>query len=312
MLSSYSRRELLAFLAAAPGLAQASRPEGPLVDTHIHLFASDTRRFPYHRNAPYRPEARTLEEYAPFVKQAGIDHVIIVHPEPYQDDHRYLEYCFANEPRPGLFKGTCLYDPLAPDSGKRMEALVRKHPSRITALRIHATQDPSLPFTTSGPIRDRDPRHPGVSELWRKAGALGLAVQLHMTPHYAAALRSVAEQLPDVPVIIDHFARAGQGRPEQYEDVLRFAKLPKAYMKFSGIRYSSRQEPPYRDTKPLVRRTFDAFGPDHMIWGGLGASMADFERQVSIFNELFDFASEADKRKIRGETAMQLFGFEQR
>ena len=46
------------------------------------------------------------------VEPAGLAHSIIVHPEPYQDDHRYLEYCFAHEPRQGYFRGTCLFDPL--------------------------------------------------------------------------------------------------------------------------------------------------------------------------------------------------------
>ena len=47
-----------------------------------------------------------------FAKEAAIDHAVIVHPEPYQDDHRYLEYCFSREPAKGFFKGTCLFDPI--------------------------------------------------------------------------------------------------------------------------------------------------------------------------------------------------------
>ena len=87
------------------------------------------------------------------------------------------------------------------------------------------------------------------------------------------------------------------------------ARLPRVVMKFSGVAYASKQEHPYRDVRPLVRRTFDAFGPDRMIWGGLGKNLAEFERAVALFEEMFDFASAADRAKIRGRTAEKLFRF---
>ena len=86
------------------------RPEGVLVDTHIHLFAKDQTRFPYAPTGTYQPAPADLDDYKQFVAQAQLDHGVIVHPEPYQDDHSYLEYCFDNEPKRGFFKGTCLLD----------------------------------------------------------------------------------------------------------------------------------------------------------------------------------------------------------
>ena len=100
-MHAIGRREAIALLAA-PALA-ATRP---LVDTHIHLFADDQKRFPFHRSAVYKPKPEPVEPYAQFVVKAGIDHAIIVHPEPYQDDHSYLEYCFTREPSKLFFNGT--------------------------------------------------------------------------------------------------------------------------------------------------------------------------------------------------------------
>lgn len=309
MLLLPSRRDVILTCALAPRIAAAARPKGLLIDTHIHLFADDQKRFPYHRNASYRPPAKSLEEYVPFVRQAKIDHAIVVHPEPYQDDHSYLEYCFANEPSRGFFKGTCLFDPISPDTPARMEELVKKHRGRIVALRIHANRELTTPPTTSGTIRDRDLRHPAMKTTWRKAHELGLAIQMHFIPVHAPDITALAREFADTPVILDHLARAGQGTPEQYQQVLGMSKLKKVYMKFSGVRYSSRQEPPFRDVKPLVRRTYDAFGPDRMIWGGLGMNMSEFEENVKMFEEMFDFAPEAERAKIRGLTAARLFDF---
>jgi predicted TIM-barrel fold metal-dependent hydrolase len=302
-----TRRELLA--GAAASAAAAPRPQGLLIDTHIHLFASDRSRFPYHRNAVYQPPPRDLDPYARFVREVGIDHAVIVHPEPYQDDHRYLAHCFANEPRPGFFKGTCLYDPIALETPGRMAALVKEHPGRIVALRVHVNREAGAPPTTSGAIRDRDLGHPAVKKVWRAAQDLGLAIQMHMIPLHAPEVEALASELPGTRVIIDHLARSGQGTPEQYSRVLALARHKNVYMKFSGVRYSSKQEHPYADARPLVRRTYDAFGPDRMIWGGLGMDPKEFEQSVEVFEQMFAFAPESDKAKIRGLTAARLFSF---
>lgn len=307
MADRVSRRQLLAgALGAAPAL-WAARPTGILVDTHIHLF--DPQRFPYHVNATYRPPAQTLEQYVQFVREAKIDHAVIVHPEPYQDDHRYLEYCFEKEPSPGFFKGTCLFDPVSPQTPQRMEALVRKLPGRIVALRIHVNRDPKTPPTTAGPIRDRDLRAPAMKDTWKQAGALGLAIQMHFIPYYAPQIFALASEFRNVPVVLDHLARAGQGTAAEYEEVLRLAELPRIYMKYSAVPYSSQQEYPHSDVKPLVRRVFTAFGEDRIIWGGLGMSMGEFEKQAALLEGMFDFASQPARAKIRGLNALRLFGF---
>ena len=59
----------------------------------------------------------------------------------------------------------------------------------------------------------------------------------------------------------------------------------------------------------ILWRAFDAFGPDRVLWGGIGNTMEEFDRQVRLFDVMFDFASEADRAKIRGLNAMKLFRF---
>jgi predicted TIM-barrel fold metal-dependent hydrolase len=290
-------------------LAASPRPRGLLIDTHIHLFATDQSRFPYHKDAPYQPPEAGLDAYKRFIAQSGIDHVVIVQPEPYQDDHRYLEYCFANEPSPGFFKGTCLFDPFRPDTAKRMEALAEKHPGRIVALRVHQMHERGEKPWSSGPIKNRDLADPRMKQTWRKAGQLGLAIQVHFKPWYAHAIGRLAREFPDVTVVLDHLGRAGMGTPADYGSVLRLAKLPNTVMKFSGYRYSSKQGHPYCDAKPTVQKAFDAFGPDRMIWGGMGKSIEELDRAVEVFELMFDDATETDRVKIRGQTAKRLYNF---
>jgi predicted TIM-barrel fold metal-dependent hydrolase len=138
---------------------------------------------------------------------------------------------------------------------------------------------------------------------------LGLAIQMHFTPWHAPSIAALAAEHRSMPVVLDHLGRAGMGTPEDYNRVLDLARLPRVVMKFSGWSYSTKEPHPHRDLAPLVRRTFDAFGPDRMIWGGLGHNRAQFDKAVEVFEAAFAFASEGGRAKIRGLTAKKLFGF---
>ncbi len=281
-------------------MAAVARPKGVLVDTHVHLFAPDLTRFPYHKNASYKPPAAPLEDYLKFVAARKIDHTVIVHPEPYQDDHSYLEYCFANEPSKGFFKGTCLFDPILPETPGRMEALVKKLPGRIVALRIHQTRKPGLGAVAGGPIKDRDMSSPAMKVVWRKANDLGLAIQMHFLPHYAPQIAALAAQFPQTTVVLDHLGRAWQGTPEEWQGVLRLAKFPRVVMKYSATP---------DNVKPQVKQAYEVFGSERVIWGGLGNNEADFEKQVALFEKMWDFVTPEVRAKIRGGNAMRIYHF---
>ncbi len=306
-----TRRAFVTALACSPLMRAATpaRPPGLIIDTHVHLFSADTQRFPYASNAPYQPKPAPLERYLKFVAEAGIDHAIIVHPEPYQDDHRYLEYCFAKEQPKGLLKGTCLFDPLSPRTPSRLEALVKRNPGRIVAFRIHQMGAPGSAPSSAGPITGRDMASPAMARTWTKAAQLGLAIQMHFLPYYAPQVEQQARKHAGVAIILDHVARAGMGTPAEFDRVLALAKLPNVYMKVSGLSYSSKEKPPYRDARPTVRRAYDAFGPDRLIWGGLGQSMPEFDGAIEIFETMFEGIADAEKAKIRGLNAKKLFAF---
>ena len=307
-MSTIGRREFIAGTLCA-GAAWAARPNGLLIESHVHLYSDDVVRFPFanaRRSQPY-----TVETFLQYANEAKIDRAVIVTPEPYQDDHRYLEYCLSRAPSKDFFRSSCLFDPVDPRTPQRLAELVKKNAGATVALRIHEMHEQGTPATTSGAIRDRDMRHPQMAECWRAAADLGLMIQMHFIPHYAPQIGELASKFPKMPVLMDHLARAGHGTPADFEEVLKLASLPRVYMKYSGtgVAASSKQEYPHLDAKPVVRKTFDAFGADRMVWGELGTTMPNFEKAVEQFDIMFDFASEADKAKIRGLTAQKLFGF---
>jgi len=295
---------------AEPGSLQAIRPKGVLIETHVHLFSTDLARFPLNPLS-YKPKPLPVEDYVKFAVAARIDHAVAVQPEPYQDDHRYLEYSFTREPFPGFFKGTCLFDPIDPRTPERMRALVRRNPNRIVALRIHELYPAGTPPTRTGAIRNRDLNDPQMLVTWRATHDLGLAMQIQSIPRFAVPIGKLAAKFPSMPIVLDHLDRPGQGTPQEYDQVLALARLPKVYMKFSttGVESASRQPFPHLDAKPLVKRVYEAFGPHRILWGELGANTEQFSRAVQLFDAMFDFVPEPDKAAIRGLNAKKLFAF---
>ncbi len=295
MTRTLTRREALLGSGLVAGVLVAQE-RTPIIETHVHLF--DPARVPYAPLATYRPPAYTLEDHVRLAEAAPLAHAVIVHPEPYQDDHRYLEYCLAHEPRPGYFKATCLFDPLREDTPGRIRELTRRWPKRIVAMRIHAT---SRAPESGGPIRNRDLRDPRMLACWRALASMGLAVQMHFIPAQAPHIGALAAKLPELTVILDHMGRPEQGTETEYEEVLKLAKLPEVVLKYSNwSEYKG-------DLAALTRRLFDTFGARRMIWGTVGNTPEEFRKQSARFEELLAFAAAADRAAIRGGNAERLF-----
>lgn len=175
----------------------------PVVDAHVHCFAGiSDPRFPYAPDAPYRPgPPATPEHLLACMDEAGVDFGIVAHPEPYGEDHRYLEHVL--DVGGGRLKGVALVFADRPGAPDRLSAIVASRPDRVVALRVHAYAPERLPPFGSAELRD----------LWARAADLGLAVQVHFEPRYAPGFVPMIREFPGTTVIVDHLGRPMQGSP---------------------------------------------------------------------------------------------------
>lgn len=305
MTNQLSRRSLLqagsassCLLANSSVFASKDLPAAPRVDMHLHCFAGTTdKRFPYHPRAPYRPENKaTPEHLLSCMDSAGVDYAVVVHPEPYQDDHRYLEHC--TKLGKGKLKGTILLFADRDGSVEKMPELCKK--IDVVAVRVHAYAADRLPPFGS----------PELRQLWKMATDNNLALQLHFEPRYAPGFETLIREFSQTQVIIDHLGRPFQGTPKEHAVVVRWARFDNTVMKLSSI--PSTRSYPHRDIRPVIRQLTRAWGADRMICGGgfgadvTGASYrAAFERTRSYIDHL----SSEDQAKILGKTAVRIFRF---
>lgn len=292
-LAASAGRELQTVIAQQPSTQSSSTPR---IDCHLHCFAGlADARFPYHASAPYRPvDPATPQHLLDCMAGADVSHAIVVHPEPYQDDHRYLEYCL--KVGKGKLKGTSLVFADSPGAVQQLTDLVNRMP--IVATRVHAYAPDRLPPFGSDSLR----------ALWRCAAELGIAVQLHFEPRYAPGFEPLIREFHDTPVIIDHLGRPFQGTPKEHAVVVKWAEHKNTWMKLSSIPETTQY--PHRDIAPVIRQLTDAYGPDRMIYGGGFNTTATPESYTAAFARAASYVShltEGDRAKIFGGNAKQLF-----
>lgn len=292
------RRFLATALVSGFGssLLAQEEPRPMRVDTHVHCFAGpDDTRFPYHHQAPYEPaQPATPEHLLKCMREAGVDRAIIVHPEPYQDDHRYLEHCL--DVGQGRLKGTVLLFADDPQMAEKMTRLAQR--GDIVAARIHAYAPERMP-----PDDDRL-----VRALWRQATDLGLAVQLHFEPRYAPRFEPLIREFTQTPVIIDHLGRPFQGTPKEHQVVFDWAKYPHTTLKLSAI--PAKTSYPHRDIAPVIRRLCDAYGPSRLIHGGGSGAAATGVSYQAAFERTAQYLahfSAGEKAQVLGGNAARLF-----
>lgn len=303
MTELISRRTALGYGAAGvclattndSGRAQPAR-RVPVVDTHLHCFAGiKDKRFPYHARAPYRPEeTSTPEHLLRCMEGAGVDYAVVVHPEPYQDDHRYLEHCL--QVGKGKLKGTALVFADRPGSVAQLPGLVKR--LGVLAVRIHAYAPERLP-----PFG-----RPELRALWSQATDLGIAVQLHFEPRYASGFEPYIKEFARTTVIIDHLGRPFQGTPREYATVLGFARHNNTVMKLSSI--PSERQYPHRPVTPILKQIVSAWGAERLLYaGGFGpqATPKSYRAERERLRNLLAHLSTADQDKILGGNAARLF-----
>jgi predicted TIM-barrel fold metal-dependent hydrolase len=304
--SLITRRDFVAVAAAstvsvAANQATAAKSAAPpVIDTHLHCFAKPgDKRFPYHQRAPYRPTTGASPEHLLHcMAGAGVDHAIVVHPEPYQDDHRFLDHCLQVGGK--KLKGTCLFFGDRPGSILKMPTLVKQHPGRIVAARIHAFRKDRIP----------DFSKPGVGQVWKMAAELGLAVQLHFEPKYARGFETFIREYPKTTVVIDHLGRPLQSTRAEHDLVFRWARYKNTIIKVSSL--PAEDATTTRPIGPIIRRLVDAYGPSRSIYGGgfngsatPGSYRAYRQRVAGYLGKL----SKQDLGLVLGGTAARVFGF---
>jgi predicted TIM-barrel fold metal-dependent hydrolase len=305
-----TRREFLAAAAAAlPARAAADRP--PLIDTHMHVWKGDARfpfAHPYLKD--YKPPrtAATVEILLKEMDEFGVTGCVLVQTINHGWDNRYLVHCVQTAPK--RFRGHGLIDPTDPKVADKLTYWMREH--GLAGMRFS-------PIYYEG--KDDWLTSDAHKAMWQRAGQLGAVFNFFIATPQLPKLEQMVGRYPDVKVVIDHLARidlkAADPLPE-FQKLLALAKYPNVWCKVSELNIVSPSgKYPYRDTFPWVKRMYDAFGPDRLLWGtgfpGVTreeAGRPTLQAELDLIRKEIPFFTAEDREKVLGRNAAKVWRFD--
>ncbi len=311
--SSTTRRSFLKTTAAA-SLTMASvsaradeKPKAPVVDTHMHVWAADLKKFPFARKMKAPEIPATVELLNAEMDQFGIDYCVLVQVIYHGWDNSYVAECIKRFP--DRFRGHGLIDPEDPNVADKLDYWMREH--QFAGMRFSPVYYRGKDDWLNA--RSRDP-------LWEKAAELGAIFNMFIASEQLPKLDEMIARHPTVPVVIDHLANTDFTVADpsvEFGKLLALAKYPQVYCKVSELNIRSPSKKfPYKDTWPWVERMYDSFGPDRLMWGtGFpGATRAQDRRppltdELALIREEIPFFSDEDRQKIMGINAAKLWKF---
>ena len=300
-------------MATAPlaASAAATAARTPVIDTHVHVWSSDTARFPFahptDRNFKPPAIAGTVAMLLEEMDRHAIDFAVLVQIISYGWDNRYLADVLQRHPR--RFRAQGLIDPTEPDVAAKLEFWMREH--RFSGMRLS-------PIYYKG--REDWMTSEAHHKLWKKAAELGAIFNFFIAAPQLVRLDTMIATHPDVKVVIDHLARVDLAGPDAEMEIAQLARLARhrnVWVKVSELSLlSPSKQAPYADTFPFLKRVCEAFGPDRLIWGtGFpGATRAQAGRpplaqELALIREQIPFFTASDREKILGGNAARLWGF---
>lgn len=272
------------------------------IDAHVHVWTPDTHRYPLaagFRREEMKPASFTPEELFEHARPCGVARVVLIQMSFYGFANSYMLDTMRRFA--GVFSGVAVIDDSAANPASDMRRLAEKG---VRGFRIYPRNVPV----------DRWLDGPGMQAMWRRGGEDGLAMCHLINPDALEAIDRACAKFPDTPVVIDHLGRIGVDGNIRQADVDRLCRLArhrKTYVKVSAFYALGKKQSPYLDLAPLVRRLFDAFGPERLMWATdcpyqvqAGHTYAD---SIALVRDRLDFLSPGDKQWLLRKTAERVF-----
>lgn len=307
---SMTRRDALKVGAAAVAGTLLSTPahaqnDTPWIDAHSHIWPPETDKFPLvagQTKKDLNPPSFTDDELMAIARPEGVGRVVLIQHSVYHlFDNSYLIDAVRRHPK--MFRIVGMVDDLKPGPGIEMKELLAKG---VTGFRI-------TPF-----IRKEFPDHwlqtTGMKEMWKTAAETRQAMCCLINPQQLPGVDAMCERYPDTPVVIDHFARIGvdgQMRDDDIKLLTRLARHKHTGVKISAFYALGQKKPPHLELIPMIRRLYDTFGPQRLMWASDSPYQLqgenNYKASISLVRDKLDFLSAEDRQWLLCKTAERVF-----
>jgi L-fuconolactonase len=276
------------------------------LDAHVHVWDLAVNSYPWlgpQHGGLYTNF--TPDQAAEALAGCGIGAAVLVQAE---DSTAETGYLLAVADRAPWVAGVVGWLPLADPRGTAasLEEL-RRHP-RFCGVRHLVHADPRADFLDTAPVR----------ESLRRVAAAGLPFDVpDAFPRHLTQTARLAEDVPELVVVVDHLAKPPLGRPEMGEwraQLRRVAAAPNAVAKVSGLRAPGS---PYtvEAVRPAWEAALELFGPDRLMFGSDwpvtvpedGHGPQGYRPTYEVLAALVAELPDGEQRAIMGGTARRVY-----
>ena len=255
-----------------------------VIDSQIHLWRGPGAP-PHHRQTPYRAEDAVRDMQA-----AGIDAAINQPPNWDETSNAYaVEAAAAFPDRLATLGWLKLNRPDAPERVRNWRSQ-----AGMVGFRFICAAEDERAWPTDGTM----------DWFWPLAEELELPVALcgpFLLPH----LQRIAAGFPNLKLIVDHLGFVGFTQSHglvQAPDLLGWARFPNVAVKLTGAPDYACDPYPFRSLHDPIRRLYDRFGPERLLWGtDITRLKCTWREALTMYTEEMPWFSEADKALIVGE-----------
>jgi len=290
-----TRRTMLQMMTAAV-LDHDSLPY-PILDPHVHVWKHQAA-FPFADGANVPAYDATPEMLLALMKANGVAKTVIIQVIHYRYDNRYLASVLKQYPR--LFHGVCRVDPLDPSAPDHLSRLTEE--DGFHGVRLSPAGDASGDWI----------RGPWMTPLWARCAALKVPMTLLLPIGRVPDVQTLVERFPALTVVIDHMADCPVEHPEQLEKLVALARYPQVFVKISHTWSLSKESYPWLDAQRLVKRLYDTFGPQRLMWATdwpIAQDRATYAQRLSVVREGMRFLNDEDKRWMLSKTVERVWPF---
>ena len=281
------------------------------IDAHVHIWTQDTSAYPrrdrypvpggtdvakVEANPPHFPPEHLLDITRPF----GVTRIGLVQMSFYGTDNQLMLDTIKRWPE--TFRGFGYVDPEQADVGDRMKSLLS---GGITGFRI-VPEDAAVATWL---------RTPGYEAMFTAAAETGQAMSCLVNADALAEIDRMCAVHRRTTVVIDHLGRIGAGgtiRESEVDALCSLARHENVHVKVSAFYALGADRHIHKDLIPLIRRVYDAYGADRLMWASDSPPALIDESywdQITLVRDRIDFFSASDREKIMRETAERVIFF---
>jgi L-fuconolactonase len=267
-----------------------------IIDSHVHVWKHDPK-YPFAPGANVPARDATPEMLLALMKANGVSKTVIIQVIHYKYDNRYALDVLRQYP--GTFRGVCRVDPVDPASPDHLSYWTEQG---FHGVRISPAADGSGDWF----------RGPLMPSLWKRCQDLKVPMTVLAPITRMPDVVPLMDRTPELTLVIDHMADCPIDQPEQLEKLIALRRYPNVFVKISHTWSISKQPYPWLDAQQYVKRLYDAYGPQRLMWATdwpILETWTTYDKALSVVRDEMKFLNAKDKEWMLSKSVEAVWPF---